>query len=193
MVKIDLNHVAGKIQDEIRTISSTIKDKGRERFSRALLVALAVPCAIYFGVYARARKQLAGVAGQLQVARDTAKHLDTYKDLKNRLDYSYALLPQPKDRANFLSETVKEALRSEGIVATDFQPPSDIDVPGGVIQNLNIKMRVKFPELMALLVRLEANKPLIYVNTLDIAKLNEPIGLNEVSCGLSTVILTERF
>ncbi|MCX5793958.1 MAG: GspMb/PilO family protein [Elusimicrobia bacterium] len=193
MAKIDLNQIAGKVQDEIRLLSSTLKEKGSERFSRTLSIALVVPIVCYFMVYARARKRLNAVAGELAMARATATYLDTYKDLKSRLDYSYAMLPLPKDRANFLSDAVKEALRAEGIVATDFQPPSDVEVPGGVVQNLNIRMRVKFPELMAFLTRMESSKPVIYINNLDISKLSEPIGLNDVSCGLSTIIPLERF
>jgi hypothetical protein len=193
MAEIDFNRLVTKLQDEIKLISSTLKEKGSERFGRTLIAALGAPFACYFLVYAPAQKKLSLIDGELRVARETAKHADTYKDLKERLNLTYSQLPLPKDRANFLSETVKEALRAEGIVSTDFQPPNDTDVPGGVVQSLSITMRVKFPELMAFLARMEASKPLIHVNSLDVTKRTDQIGTNDVICGLSTIILTERF
>jgi len=192
MAKIDFSLLVDKIQDEIKLISATLKDKGSNRFSRTLITALAVPFGCYVLVYMPAQKRLSLVDGELRVARDAAKHADTYKDLKDRLNIAYAQLPLPKDRANFLSDTVREALRAEGIVATSVQPPNDVEVAGGVVQSLSITMRVRFPELMAFLARMESSKPLIHINSVDVAKKTEQIGVNDVTCGLSTIILLER-
>jgi len=193
MAKIDFNRLVSKIQDEIRLVSATLKDKGSNRFGRALLVALGAPAVCYFLVYTPAQRKLDLIDGELKVARDAAKHADTYKDLKDKVNNTYSLLPLPKDRANFLSDAVKEALRAEVIVPTDFQPPNDTDVPGGVVQSLSITMRVKFPELMAFLARMETHKPLIHVNSLELKKNTGQLGYNDVVCGVSTIILPGRF
>ncbi len=193
MAKIDFDHLISKIQYEIKLISATLKDKGSSRFNRTLITALAVPFGCYLLVYAPAQKRLSLVDGELRVARDTVRHAETYKELKDRLNIVYAQLPLPKDRANFLSDAVREALRAEGIVPTSVQPTNDADMPGGVVQSLSITMLVKFPELMAFLARMESSKPLIHINSMSIMKKTEPIGFNDVTCSLSTIILPERF
>jgi type II secretory pathway component PulM len=193
MTTIDLSRAVDKIQDEIKLITATLKDKGANRFGRTLFIALAVPYGAYYLLYTPAQKRLSQVDGELQVARSTAKHADNYKDLKSQLDTTYAQLPLTKDRANFLSDAVKEALRAEGIVPTSFNPPVEAELQGGTVQNLGIMMRVKFPELMAFLSRMETSKPMIHVNAVDIAKRSSPIGVNEVNCGLSTIIMAQRF
>ncbi|MBI5240844.1 MAG: hypothetical protein HY926_10260 [Elusimicrobia bacterium] len=192
MVKVNLSAVIQKIQDELKLVMGTLKDKGTSRFGRMLVVAIAMPAVSYFMVYTKAEQRLAEVGGELQVSRNAAKHADTYKELKQRLDETYALLPRPQDRADLLFETVKEALRSEGIVSTSFNPPNETEMTGGVVQNLGINIRVKFPELLAFLARLEANKPAIHISVLDLTKKQAPIGSNEANCTLSTIILTER-
>jgi hypothetical protein len=193
MTKIDFNRIIYKIQDEIRLVSATLKDKGGNRFGRALLVALAVPCGCYFLVYKPAHGRVLLVNGQLLVARNAAKHAEAYKDLQYRLDLAYSQLPSPSDRTNFLSDAVKEALRADGIVPISFQPPNDIEGPGGVVQSLSITMRVKFPDLMAFLARMETHKPLIHVNSLELKKNTGQLGYNDVVCGVSTIILPGRF
>ncbi len=193
MAKINFSDAVQKTQDEIKLIMGTLKDKGTNRFGRTLAIALALPAASYFLVYTQAQKRLDQVDGELEVSRNSAKHADTYKELKDRLNMVYMQLPLPKDRADMLSEAVKEALRAEGIVSTSFNPPADTDMAGGVVQSLGINIRVKFPEMMAFLARLEAHKPAIHVSSLDLSKQSTPIGANNVSCTLSTIILTERY
>jgi hypothetical protein len=192
MANINLSAVVEKIQEEVKLISATMKDRGSNRFGRTFLIALALPAGSYFLVYSQSQKRLSAISGELQVARNTATHADTYKDLKDRLSTTYAQLPLPKDRANLLSDVVKEALRGEGIVPLNFNTPTETEMPGGIVQNLGITMRVKFPELMAFLSRVEGHKPAIHISSIDLTKKDTPIGTNEVSCTLSTIILLER-
>jgi Tfp pilus assembly protein PilO len=192
MANINLTAVVDKIQDEVKLITATLKDKGSNRFGRTFLIALALPAGAYFLVYGQAQKRMDAIAGELQVARNTAKHADTYKDLKDRLLTTYPQLPLPKDRADLLSDVVKEALRGESIVSLSFRPPTETEMPGGIVQNLSINIRVKFPELMAFLARVESHKPAIHVSNIELAKKDAPMGTNEVNCTLSTIILMER-
>jgi len=193
MQKPDFNRIVEKIQNEIKLVSSTLKDKGTNRFGRAILVALCVPLAAYQLVYAPSKKKLYNLDGEIKTAQTRAQNVDTYSELKTRLNMAYAQLPLPKDRANWLGDTVKEALRSQGIVASGFAPPTEEETNGVVVQDLNITMDVKFSDLMGFLARVEATKPMLLVTHLEMTKKVEQIGRNEVTCGLRTIILTERF
>ena len=193
MERIDFNRVVETIQDEIRSVFGTLKDKGANRFGRALALSLALPFAAYLLIYTPAMRKLAHLDDELSRARLMARQADDYNQVKNRLLVAYSKLPLPKDRANWLSDTVKEALRSENIVASQLPAPSEEDVHGIVTQNLSIGMNLKFSELMALLTRLEASKPLIHISRVELTKNSTPLGNNTVNCVFSTVIFTERY
>jgi Tfp pilus assembly protein PilO len=193
MANIDINHYVVLVQDEIKLVFSTLKDKGSERFGRALIIGLGLPVAVYMLVYGPADRKLSHLDNDLNAARNTAKYADSYKDLKDRLVYAYLQLPLPKDRKNFLTDSVKAALHSQKIVATEFRPPTDEESNGIVVQNLSITMNVKFSDLMAFLTQIDATKPMIHVSAVEIMKRAEPIGRNDVTVGLSTIILTERY
>jgi len=194
MAKIDISRYVEMIQAEINIVSATFREKGANRFGRALALGLSLPCAAYLLAYAPANRKLSSLDSVLAMARTTAERADTYKELKDRLSAVYTQLPPPKDRGNWLSDTVKEALRSEGIVPTQFKPPQEEESSGVVVQNLSIVMSVKFAEMMSFLARLEATKPLVQVTSLDLSKKEEPqLGRNDVNCSVSTIILTERY
>ena len=195
MKDIHINVYFQAIQDEIMLVASTVTAKGVNRFYRALVLAMVLPFAAYILLYAPARRKLSTLDADLQTARDTAKNAATYKEFKDRLAAAYVQLPLPNDRTEWLSDTVKEALHAEGIVPIRFMPPSEDESNNAVIQTINLTMVVKFSEMMLFLARLEAIRPAVYVTSLNITKKSSAseIGQNDVSCGISTIILTERY
>lgn len=194
---MDINSYVVMIQDEIQLIASMLRDKGRERFGRTLILGVGLPAAAYFLFYGPAKKKFSDLDNRLQTAQTMAANADTYKSLKDNIERAYARLPLPKDRTNWLADTVKEALRAEEIVPSQFNPPVEKETNGIVEQSLTISMSTKFPELMGFLARLETIKPSVYVTSLEVAKKDpkegEIIARNEVSCTISTIIFTERY
>ncbi len=195
MKKIDLNVYVDWIQDEIKLVAAILAEKGPRRFHRALALLCVLPLAVYLFVYAPAQKKLSTLAADLQTARTAAENAKTYKELKDLLAAPYAQLPLPKDRTDWLSDTVKEALRAEDIVPSRFMPPSEEEANNAVIQTIHITMSVKFSEMISFLARLEALQPAVYITSLEVAKQSSPaqIGRNEVSCSISTIIFMERY
>ena len=192
MEKIDIGLYVELGQAEIKLVAATFRDRGANRFARALLLAVLVPGAVYYLLYSPARRKLANLGHELAVARIAATHSDTYKQLQERLSSAYAKLPLPKDRGAWISDTVKDALRAQEIVVSQFTPPTEEESGGNTIQTLSIKMTVQFAELMAFLARLEANKPVLRVTSLELGKKEQP-GSNDVGCGISTLILEEHY
>lgn len=193
MDKRTFESLIAAIQGDIQTAVATLKDKGLRHFSRAALVAMALPLAAHVLVYAPAKRRLSQFDNEFRLARNTAEHADAYKGLKDRLLAVYALLPPAQVRSSYLADSIKEALRAESIVASQFNPPVEEAVDGAVIQSIVITMSARFPEAMAFVSRMERSKPLIYVHSLEITKKADMPGFNDVTCGLSTVFPTERF
>jgi hypothetical protein len=182
------------VVSEITLSLATIKEKGANRFARTLIVALAAPLAVHILLCSPAKRKLANLDGELKAAATMASNADTYKELKDRLSLVYSLLPLPAQRSDFLPDAIKEALRSENIIATQFNPPVESETEGILVQNISINIRARFPEMLAFIDRLENSRPLIHVSSLDIQKKGGTLpGENEVTCTIGTVIFTERF
>ncbi|MFA6004135.1 MAG: type 4a pilus biogenesis protein PilO [Elusimicrobiota bacterium] len=193
MIQIDIGLWMGMVQDEIRLVSTTFREKGLKRFGRVLLVGAALIFASRFLVYSPASRKLSNLSQELAIAKTTADHSDRYKDIKNQLEFAYSQMPATQDRATWLSDAVKDALRAEGIVASQFMPPSEEEQNGVLSQSINVTVYAKFSEFMGFLHRLEKLKPLPVVTQIDLTKKSTPMGRNEISCTISTLILTERY
>ncbi|HAM36834.1 MAG TPA: hypothetical protein DEB40_13430 [Elusimicrobia bacterium] len=193
MIKINAWGLLDRVKDEFKLITATIQEKGVNRFGRVLILSMAVPFCVYKFIYLAADGKYGKLDKELSVAKTTSQYADSYKQLKSSLLAPYDELPPAQDRAKWLSDKVRDALRAEGLVATQLQPPQEEAGSGSIVQSLNVMIDVSFPELLAFVARLEESRPRIHVRFIELAKKPHTLGRNEVTCIVSTVFITERY
>lgn len=191
MRTFNFSQFVGFIQSELNFIQTTIKDKGSNRFSRPILLGGMLIFIAYWFVYSPPIKKLAGLDRKLSTARATAEFADQYKEVRERLHALYALLPTAQDPS--LPEAIVDSLKSQNITADSLQPPVVMDSSGMLFQNVNVAMTLKFPELTAWLLGIEAAKPLMHVSRMTIKKKQDALGKNEVTAVLTTAVPKARY
>ena len=148
----DMASVGAKLQGlqaELQLINNTIKDKGHQRFQRAFILAAILVFAAYYLLYMPSRTKLSRIQRSIDVARLTAQSADTYKQLRDQIKSTQAMLPKTSDKDKFLTQAVIETLKSEGITSDSIQPPVE-KVQGDVVyQSLSVSAEVRFAEVVA--------------------------------------------
>lgn len=186
----DFSRLVGFVQSELAFVQTTIKDKGADRFARPLLLGGALVFFSYWFIYSPSIKKLAGLDRKLNTARATGEFADQYKEVRERLYALYGLLPGPSDPS--LTEAIVDSLKTQNIMADSLQPPVVTDSAGLLFQSVNVTMTLKFSELTAWLLRIEAAKPLLHVSRISIKKKQDALGKSEVTAVLTTVVPTVR-
>jgi type II secretory pathway component PulM len=186
----DFSRLVGFVQSELAFVQTTIKDKGANRFARPLVLGGALIFSSYWFIYSPPIKKLAGLDRKLNTARATAEFADQYKEVRERLYALYGLLPAPSDPS--LTEAIVDSLKTQNIMADSLQPPVVTDSAGLLFQSVNVTMTLKFSELTAWLLRIEAAKPLLHVSRISIKKKQDALGKSEVTAVLTTVVPTVR-
>lgn len=192
MNKESLGRAIEFLQDEIKLVSATMKDRGANRFGRAIALALVMVLFSYALVYKPPAKKILALQRKVAEAQSTAQFAEQYKDLRLRLLSAYAQLPPMKGRDQWLTNTVVESMRSENIFADSIQPPSEADQSGLVFQKVDVTVALKFAEAVSWLNRLENTKPFLHVSSFALSKRPESLGTNGVNCGIATVIAARR-
>lgn len=190
---IDLQPYVAALQAELEMVMATMKEKGGKRFGKAFGIAGVMVFLTYAGVYAPPKKKAARLQSEIDAARTLSQYGTQYKDLRDRLSACYAQLPQVKDKDMFLSNAVIDSLKAEGLTPETFQPVREQELSGLVFQASNITMPVKFAEFYAWVVRVESAKPLMHLQTVDLTKKPDMVGVNAVQAEITTVIPKKRF
>lgn len=190
---IDLNPYVDLAKAELEMALATIREKGGKRFGKAFGIAGIMVFLAYAGVYAPPKKKSARLQSEIDAARTLSQYGTQYKDLRDRLAASYAQLPQVKDKDMFLSNAVIDSLKAEGLTPETFQPVREQELSGLVFQASNITMPVKFSEFYSWVARLESAKPLMHLQTADLTKKPDMVGVNAVQAEIATVIPKKRF
>lgn len=189
MQKPDFAKILEAVQQEFSFVNSTIKDKGAQRFSRPLAVAAIAVVGAYWLVYAPPGKKLADLDKKLTTAKATAKFADEYKDVRARLYAIYAVLPG--FGAASLTANVVEACKLENIIPDGIDPPQEQEAPGLSIQSVTVKMTEPYEKIAAWLLRLEANRPLMHISSLELRK--KGLGKTEATVVVTTIVPKVRF
>lgn len=190
---IDLQPYVAALQTELEMVMATMKEKGGKRFGKAFGIAGVMVFLAYAGVYAPPKKKAARLQSEIDAARTLSQYGNQYKDLRDRLTACYAQLPQVKDKDMFLSNAVIDSLKAEGLTPETFQPVREQELSGLLFQASNITMPVKFSEFYSWVVRLESAKPLMHLQSADLTKKPEMVGVNAVQAEITTVIPKKRF
>jgi type II secretory pathway component PulM len=83
-------------------------------------------------------------------------------------------------------------MKAENIMSDSIVPPSEEEANGLVVQRLSVSIQLKFADLISWLNRIESNKPLLRVTSIELAKRDDPLGANTVTVQLSTIIPTKK-
>jgi type II secretory pathway component PulM len=190
---IDPKVLLAQALSELDLIVTTVRTKGAKRFLKPVAISLIAVCATYILVYAPPKKKKARLQSEIDAARTLSEFGQQYKDLRDSLASCYAQLPQPKDREMFLSNAVIDSLKAESLTPETFQPVREQEQAGLIFQASNIAMPVKFADFYSWLVRVESAKPLMHLQTLELLKKSDVIGLNAATAEITTVIPKKRY
>jgi hypothetical protein len=178
-------------QREARTVFSTLREKGRERFGRTLLIALALVGGSYKGLYLPAQNKLSMLAQTITSAKTLSENADSYRLLREKLEAGYVQLPAQKDKDQFLMNAVLETLRAEGLMSESLRPPDQVNGELLSSQQTMVNAQLKFTEVLSWLARLEASQPHLHVLELALDKKKDKIGYCDVRVGVGTAVVIE--
>lgn len=184
-----LEKVVQAIQSEVSTVSSTLREKGHKRFERPLFFAAVVLVASYYLLYMPPQRKLAGLQRRIDNARVLSQNAEAFKQVRDKLRATYAVMPKTKDKDQFLTQAIIETLRAEGLTSDSIQPPDEMKDSNLAFQQLKVSAQMKFPELLGWLARVEASKPFLHVSAVDLQK-SKRMGYCEVTVGVSTILPT---
>ncbi len=190
---IDPKVVLGAIGDEVNLFINTLRDKGGKRFGRAFVVAGFMVFAAYAGVYMPPQAKSARLQSQIDKAKALSDFGDRYKDLRDQLNAAYKGLPAIGDREQWLSNSVRDSLSVAGLVTEDFKPVREQEMNGLIFQASGVTLTLKFSEFFDWLLRIESAKPMLHVQSIEISKKKEQVGLNGAAAEIATVIPKKRF
>lgn len=182
-----LNRLVNAIQDEVGIVSSTLREKGTQRFQKAILYSLLPAVIAYFGLYLPPVKKMQRLELRIGEAKKMSEYAKTYASLNAQLQSAYALMPPPTEKEGWLMKAALDTLRSEGIVSDSINPPVNDGESEIVMQTLSWSARVKFQQIVAWLNRTESYKPPLHISQVTITK-SPDIGAQRVSCSICTLV-----
>ena len=191
--KIDWKPLMKTAQAEFDLVVGIVREKGGKRFSKAFGLAGICVVISYFGIYKYPRNKAALLTYELDKARAMSDVGAQYKEIRDQLGASYAILPQMTDRDQWLSNAMMDVLRAKGLTPDSVRPVGEAQANELIFQTSTIELTIRFEELYALLTRLESNRPLMHIQNLDVQKKAEPLGSNTATISVTTVIPKKRF
>ncbi|MDE2489692.1 MAG: hypothetical protein KGM24_02515 [Elusimicrobia bacterium] len=191
--KIDLKPYVELVTEEISMVVRNVKEKGGKRFGRAFGIAGVVIFIAYAGVYAPPQTRSARLQKEIDEAKLLEHYGEQYDTTISQLDAAYARLPTMKDRDQWLFNSVRDSLDAGGLVTESFKPVKEVELQGLIYQVCDVTLSLRFGEFYDWLLRLESAKPLMQLQTLDLAKTMDSSGYNEASCEIATVIPKRRY
>lgn len=190
---MDLKPYAEAVIREFTVVTGTFRDKGPKRFGRAFGAAAFMVFAAYFLVYMPPQKKSERLQAEIDRAKMMADFGAQFKDLRDQLNAAYNGMPQINDREQWLSNSVRDSLNVAGLVTEDFKPIREQELNGLIFQVSTVALSLRFSEFFDWLLRLESARPLMHLQSLELAKKRDNVGYNSVNCDIATVIPKKRF
>lgn len=178
----------GLAKDEARLVVFVIKDNGLRHFGRPLALGGGAVLFAYALVYLPANSRVARLAKKVQAAKAAVKYADDYKDMSEKLARFYATAPAAQERNSWLVNRLVDSMKAEGVTSDSIPMPKDREQSGFIIQQVDVAVPVRFPQLVSWLDRLELSKPLLQVDSIELQKTEDNPGANMVVCGVSAVL-----
>jgi hypothetical protein len=191
--KLDPKVIIAAVSEEVSIVVGTLKEKGAKRFGRALGGAVGIVLGAYVLVYLPPQKKSAALQSQIDEAKLMANYGTQFKDLRDQVNGAYAGLPSLTDRAQWLSNSVRDSLLVGGLQPENFTPVKENDLNGLIYQTSSVGLTLRFSEFFDWLLRVENAKPLMHMNSITLTKKSDKIGLNNANCDIATAIPKKRF
>lgn len=189
--QIDLKPYVETVIREATIVTSTLKEKGIQRFGRTFVLALFMVFAAYAGVYNPPQKKSDRLANEIKRAKMMSDYSNQFKDLRDRLGVAYTSLPATDERPQWLPNSVRDSLNAGGLIPEDFRPMREEEVSGLVFQTASVSVNLRFSEFYDWLLRLESAKPMMQLTSVDFIK--KGMGYNYATSDVSTVVPVKRY
>ncbi|MEK7390067.1 MAG: hypothetical protein AAB036_10255 [Elusimicrobiota bacterium] len=181
------------LKAEAEVVTSTLREKGHQRFGKIIALALIFGALSYFGLYRPPRQKIAMLAREVEKTRALSEVGAQYKDLRNQLAAAYALLPTMTERDHWLAAALIDSLKAETLNPDMMKPIVEDEAAGLIFQSSMIQLTSGFKEAYQWLMRVERARPLMHVRSLDVQKKTELLGVNIMTADVMTVIPKKRF
>ena len=186
---IDIKDIDRKIRHFQRDFSDTIfvlQNKGLKYFQRVWLAAFLIIFVPYKFFYQSMGNEVSSLEMRIKTARAANKYAKTYNDAMENLLVVERRLPPASKGTGWLSDISISSLKDENI--TPDSVSSVHQVPSGKLikESISVDFEAKFPEIFTWLYKIEHNRYLIHVDSLQIKK--KGLDENRVHCTLSTLI-----
>ncbi len=171
---------------EAKLTAAVFVEKGLARFGRAVVIAGCAVLGIYRLVYIPATLKEALYENQLRTAKMVARYEEQYNSLEKRIAAGASLLTPLKDREGGLSKAVLATLNDQRLESNTIGAGTEqtLRESGLIVQDVSVKFNVQFKDFVAWLKRVEDARPVLYIESLKMEKLDKPIGMNQVDCSV---------
>jgi hypothetical protein len=178
---------------EFSITSSTLREKGGHRFSKAFMFGAVLVLGSYALIYSPPQKKSSLLARRIEAAKARAEFGEQYKTVADQLGLAYKRLPADSDRAQWLSNSIRDSLSAGGLVTEDFNPVRETENGGLYYQVSMVSVKLRFSEFFDWLLRIEAAQPMMHVQSVEIMKKLGPVGVNTATIEVATVIPKQRY
>ena len=186
---MDINDINRKIRHLQRDFGDTIfvlKNKGLKYFQRVWLAAFLIIFIPYKFFYQSMDNEIASLEMRIKTARAANKYAKTYNDSMGNLLIVERRLPPASKGTGWLSDISISSLKEENITPDSVSSVHQVQSGKLIKQSISVDFEAKFPEIFAWLYKIEHDRYLIHVDSLQIKK--EGLDENKVHCTLSTLI-----
>lgn len=186
---MDINDINRKIRHLQRDFGDTIfvlQNKGLKYFQRVWLAALLIIFIPYKFFYQSMDNEIASLEMRIKTARAANKYAKTYNDSMGNLLIVERRLPPASKGTGWLSDISISSLKEENITPDSVSSVHQVQSGKLIKQSISVDFEAKFPEIFAWLYKIEHDRYLIHVDSLQIKK--EGLDENKVHCTLSTLI-----
>lgn len=177
----------------IAALIGAVREKGMGYYERPLIIAGACSVAVYFLIYRVPTVSLNRSRSEISTLSAITQYTGRYRELKDLLESYYTSLPKlkDKDRDLWLTETVRDAMKAEGLFFISLSPATE-QVQGYYAQvSVNVTCRLQYKQLASWVARLERSSHAVRISRLGLNKDNSDIGINSVEITVSAVFPTE--
>lgn len=184
------------VSREAEILVNTFREKGAQRFGRAIGAAAFLAFGSYMLLYRPPQVKSERLDAEISKAKTLYENAQKYKELRDQLLGAYSRLPSDKDRSQWLFNSVHESLDKSGLVTENIKSVQEQDYNGFIFQSLPFEVNVRFPELYDWILRVENARPTMHLMSINIAKKttgDADIGYNSTMCEIGTVIPKKRY
>jgi len=182
--------IAGVVAELLETLR-TIKERGVKHFARPIAMSAVLTLAVYWFVYLPPIRRLELLHENIESISAGTKYAAQYSEMQARLQAVAGSNPGVKDKDSWWLDYVREAMKAENLNFTSFSPVTQEDQPGFTKLSLTIQGKGSYRQIASWMARLERSRYSLQVQSLDLRKLPNEIGINQVQATVVAAIPKE--